>query len=140
MKYEFSLANGTFTEGGAGVTQTGTRNDTALHFIYAEFAQAASGTLTIEYKGRGTSNWAFVGRVDLTSSDVAFFKLPEYTVSYRFIVEGASGDGIIQIVDSPREQQPGINSVSINNAVVLTETRYGEITPADDVLYITTSS
>lgn len=104
MKYEFSLANGTFTEGGSGVTQTGTRNDTALHFIYVSFTQVSAGKLSIQYKESGSSDWRSLGRVDLSGADVAEFKVPTITTGYRFIVEGLSGSGFVEVTDEPVKQ------------------------------------
>ena len=88
--YTLQSVNGTFT--GSQATVSGS-NDTDKHNIYVAFTQLDSGSLTIQCKQGGSSNWSFVGKVDLTGTEVAKFKLTGQIQDYRFVVAGASAAG-----------------------------------------------
>jgi len=127
--------NGTYQEADVTVTGTNTASD---HYIKLAFSQFTAGKVAVQYKPDGKP-WEPVGFAELTSPDVAEFYFSESDVTdWRFVVSGISGGGYIQMVDSGVDTQPGINSVSLNNAVVLTDAQYAATTPSDDVLYITT--
>ena len=93
------ITNGTFLA--YDVTVSGT-NDSATHNVYVAFTQADSGYVAIQYKVSGSNNWQPMGKVDLTDTEVATFKVSGVITDWRFVVAGASGAGSIEVTDSEK--------------------------------------
>lgn len=136
MQYVIPLADGSYVEGDASITETGTRNDTKQHYIYVVNGVADSGSLSIQYKNDSSPSWKNVGSVDLTDPAASVFNLPVSTTIYRFVIDGASGNGDVAILDAEEEQNPIVNSTDIGVIRKLTKAQYDALTPADDVMYV----
>lgn len=93
------ITNGTFLA--SDVTVSGT-NDSTTHNVYVAFTQADSGYVAIQYKVSGSNNWQPMGKVDLTDTEVATFKVSGIITDWRFVVAGASGTGSIEVTDSEK--------------------------------------
>lgn len=93
------ITNGTFSA--SDVTVSGT-NDSTTHNVYVAFTQADSGYVAIQYKVSGSNNWQPMGKVDLTGTEVATFKVSGIITDWRFVVANASGSGSIEVTDSEK--------------------------------------
>ena len=95
----FAISDGTFL--GSETTVSGS-NSTDTHNVYIAFSQAESGTLAIQYKLVAETKWRRLGKVDLTGTEVAEFKLTGQVQDYRFVISNASSTGSIEVTDSEK--------------------------------------